>query len=85
MHRAVKVVPAAPFSMLTRGAWDAGQPGPGQARTGPRLPHRVKCADTVAGRPAPGPRAYLPFAGLFLDFLRECSIIASGPGNTRLV
>jgi hypothetical protein len=26
-----------------------------------------------------------PFAGLFLPFLRGCSIIASGPGNTRLV
>ena len=25
------------------------------------------------------------FAGLFLPFLRGCSMIASGPGNTRLV
>ena len=27
----------------------------------------------------------LPFAGPFLLFLRGCSIVASGPGNTRLV
>jgi hypothetical protein len=25
------------------------------------------------------------FGGLFLPFLRGCSMIASGPGNTRLV
>src|SRR5215472_2812176 len=62
------------------------RPGPGLP--GPHRPvgdsSRLMCGPGCADRYRAA-RAYPPFAGLFLAFLRGCSIIASGPGNTRLV
>ncbi len=56
------------------------------SRTGSehRTPERLRapCAER-AGTSARG--AYLRFGDLVLPFLRGCSMIASGPGNTRLV
>ena len=51
-------------------------------------PYLVRFDDGHTSLVFPGPDPgglYPPFGGLFLAFLRECSIIASGPGNTRLV
>ena len=64
----------------------------GRARGGHRRAHGVTgvTAGTgpgsqrrLSGRLAD--RAYPPFGCPFLPFLRACSMIASGPGNTRLV
>ncbi len=53
-------------------------------------PSQVALIERPGEDAAPGPRRARrgtgqPFGALFLLFLRGCSMIASGPGNTRLV